>query len=134
MTPSLLALVLYAAWTLALLVLIAGIRTFHVLRGRPANRFTTTGDDVSPFTARLCRAHANCYENLPIAGAVLVVAVVSGQAAVTDPLAFVFLGARLAQSVVHLISVSHAAVVVRFGFFLAQVSLLGFWIVRLALG
>ena len=133
MSPTLLALLLYAAWTLLLLGLIAGHRSVLVLRGRPANRFTPAGDDVSPFAARLCRAHANCTENLPIAGAVLVVAQLSGHADITDPLAFVLVGARLGQSVTHLISTSHPAVVVRFGFFLGQVGLLGWWSLQLVI-
>ncbi|HBS36295.1 MAG TPA: MAPEG family protein, partial [Parvularcula sp.] len=63
-------------------------------------------DDVEGFGRRLTRAHANCYENLPLAGAVLLYAIATNQTAVTDPLAMIFLGARLAQSLTHLASTS----------------------------
>ena len=88
MSSSLIALLGYAAWTLALLGGIAMLRTYYtVVGGRYANSFKTTGEDVSAFSARLCRAHANCYENLPIFAALITVATVSGQSAITDPLA-----------------------------------------------
>ena len=70
------ALVAYASWTLALVFAIACLRASLTLRGkRAANAFSVTGDDVSPFSGRLCRAHANCVENLPVF-AVIVIAVI----------------------------------------------------------
>ena len=67
MQSSTLALLGYAAWTLLLLGAIAALRGILVSSGkRAANSFAVTGEDVSPFSARLCRAHANCYENLQI--------------------------------------------------------------------
>ena len=68
----------------------------------------------------------NCIEGLPIYGGLMLVAAVAGQSAVTDPLAFVFLAARLAQSAIHLASTSNQAVRLRFFAFLVQV-LIGFW-------
>ncbi len=66
MSSSASALLGYAAWTLALLGGIAVLRSALTLSGRrAANRFAVSGDDVSPFSGRLCRAHANCYESLP---------------------------------------------------------------------
>jgi uncharacterized MAPEG superfamily protein len=132
MSNSLLALVGYAAWMLILLGILATLRSALTLSGkREASTFSPDGRDVSPFSARLCRAHANCYESLPIFAAVVVAAVVSGNAAVTDPLALWVLAARIGQSSVHLASVSNEAVTVRFGLFLVQYVILAWWIVQL---
>jgi len=115
---------------LVLLLSMGIMRTLMTLSGkRAANSFGPTGADVSPFAVRHARAHANCYEFLPFVLAVLLYAVATGQTAVTDGLALVFLGARVAQSLVHLASTSNIAVSVRFGFFLLQVGILISWIV-----
>lgn len=135
MSPSLVALVGYAAWTLALLAGIATLRSALTLSGRrAANEFSPGGSDVSAFSGRLCRAHANCYESLPIFGAIVLAAVASGNAAVTDPLAMWVLVARIAQSATHLVSTSAAAVTVRFGFFSVQLAIEIWWVARLLLG
>lgn len=127
-SESLLALVAYAAWTLTLLAAIAGHRLALVLSGRRrANAFSPWGDDVSPFSARLCRAHANCVENLPIFAAIVMVAVLVGAPHITDPLALWVLAARITQSTVHLTSTSTRAVTVRFAFMAAQMMVLATW-------
>jgi uncharacterized MAPEG superfamily protein len=132
MSSSLLALLGYAAWTLALLGGIAMLRSYYTLvGGRYANSFKTTGEDVSAFSARLCRAHANCYENLPIFAALIAVAAISGNAAITDPLALWLLAARIAQSTTHLISTRNRAVILRFSFLVVQVVIQGLWVVQL---
>ena len=83
------------------------------------------------FEKRLTRAHANCYENLPIAAAVLLYAIATHQTLLTDGLAYWFIGARIAQSIAHMVSTSNIAVLIRFGFFLVQIVILLIWIVRL---
>ena len=121
MSPTLSALTGFIAWSLALLVLMELIRCKLVLtREVPANGFTPDNARLSPFMQRLARAHANCVEGLPIFGGLLLVALVSERAAVTDPLAHAFLAARVLQSLVHLASVSAAAVTLRFSFFAVQ--------------
>jgi uncharacterized MAPEG superfamily protein len=121
------------AWTLALVALLAATRTTVAARERrDATRFDATGADAQGLLQRVTRAHANCYENLPTAAAVLLYAIATGQTSITDPLALAFISARIAQSVGHIISVSRPFVLIRFGFYLVQVSILGFWIVRLA--
>lgn len=121
MPPSATALVGFAAWTLLLVLLIGLYRVSLVMTGKRApNQFDPGGADVGEFSGRLCRAHANCYENLPIFGALIAVALVTGQTAATDGLAMWFLGARIGQSVVHIASTSNMAVNVRFVLFLAQ--------------
>ena len=132
MTNSLIALLGFAAWTLLLLVGIAMLRSYYTLIGeRRANGFAVTGEDVSPFSARLCRAHANCYENLPIFAALIAAAAISGNAAITDPLALWLLAARIAQSTTHLISTRNSAVILRFSFLMVQVVIQGLWVVQL---
>jgi uncharacterized MAPEG superfamily protein len=134
LTPSALALVGYAAWTLLLAITIVTYRTGFVLtRERAANSFAPSGEDVSPFSGRLCRAHANCYENLPIFAALILLALVTDNAGITDSLARWVLVARVAQSVVHLISTSEMAVVVRATLFSVQLGIQAYWVVQLGL-
>lgn len=133
MPPSLLALLGFIGWTLALLVLMEGIRTRLVMTGAvAANGFDPGNSNLSPFMQRLARAHANCLEGLPIFGGLLLLAVVAGKAAVTDPLAFVLLGARIVQSLIHLASTAPAAVQARFMAFAVQVGIAMYWVARLA--
>ena len=132
MSNSALSLLGFVAWTMLLLITIGGMRSLLVLTGkRAANSFFSDGSDVSPFSNRLCRAHANCYENLPLFAAVILLVLLMGRNGLTDPLAFWFLGARIAQSTSHLISTSHNLVLVRFAFFVIQWLILAYWVIRL---
>lgn len=134
MSPSALALVGYAAWTLLLAITIITYRTGFVLtKKRAANSFTPSGEEVSPFSARLCRAHANCYENLPIFAALILLALVTDHAGITDSLAPWVLVARVAQSLVHLISTSEIAVTIRATLFTVQLGIEAYWIVQFGL-
>ncbi len=132
MSTSLLALLGFVAWTLSLLVLMELIRTWLVVSGAvPANGFDPQNSRLSPFMQRLARAHANCIEGLPIFGGLLVVAILAGKSALTDPLAYVFLGARIAQSLVHLASTSVVAVTTRFALFAVQMAIGVYWVILL---
>lgn len=132
MTPTAVALLGYVAWALLLLTALAVVRTSLVMQNRKAaNAFSPGGEDVGGFAQRLTRAHANCCENLPLAGAVLLYAIAAGQTGATDGLAYVFLGARVLQSLTHLASTSTQAVTVRFAFFLVQVGILAYWLLKL---
>ena len=127
-TASSIALTGFIAWSLLLLVLMEIIRTQLVLRGKvPANGFSPDNANLSPFMQRLARAHANCIEGLPVFGGLLVVAIVTGRTQLTDPLAYVFLGSRVLQSLVHLASLSPTAVTVRFTAFAAQMAIGLYW-------
>jgi uncharacterized MAPEG superfamily protein len=83
---------------------------------------------------RLARAHANCIEGLPIFGGLMLVALVTGRAQVTDPLALWLLGARIVQSTIHLASLSNAAVTARFTAFAVQMGIGAYWAFRLLAG
>lgn len=124
MSPTLFALTAFIAWTLFLLVLMEAIRSKLVLTREVApTGFTPDNAGLSPFMQRLARAHANCLEGLPIFGGLMLVALVSERTAVTDPLAYAFLAARGLQSVIHLASVSAAAITLRFTFFAVQMAI-----------
>lgn len=104
-SPTIFALTGFVAWALFLLVLMEAIRSKMVLLGEiAANGFVPDNANLSSFMQRLARAHANCIEGIPIFGGLLVVALVSGNSGVTDPLAYWLLGARVVQSVIHLAS------------------------------
>jgi uncharacterized MAPEG superfamily protein len=131
LTPSLLALLGFLSWTLVLLILMEVLRTRLVLTGAvPANGFDPGNSNLSPFMQRLARAHANCLEGLPVFGGLLLIAVVSGRSQVTDPLAWLLLGARLVQSLIHLASTSSPAVSARFTAFALQVGIAAYWAIR----
>ena len=126
------ALLLFASWSMVLLVGIALYRSWvSMTAGKALNSFTAAGTDLPGFGQRLTRAHANTYEFLPIAGAVMLFAISSDQTAITDDHASLLIGARLAQSIVHLVSTSTIAVLLRFTFFLVQVCVVGYWIAQL---
>jgi uncharacterized MAPEG superfamily protein len=132
MNSTLIALTGFVSWTLILLILMESIRTKLVLSGSvPANGFDPGNSSLSPFMQRLARAHANCIEGLPIFGGLMVIAVVSGKAGITDPLAYVFLTSRVLQSVIHLSSVSAPAVMLRFSAFAVQIAIGVYWAWRM---
>lgn len=132
MNPTLYALTSFIAWSLLLLILMEAIRSKLVLtRSVPANGFTPDNANLSPFMQRLARAHANCLEGLPIFGGLMLVAAVSGNTAATDPLAYLFLFARVLQSLIHLSSLSALAVTLRFSAFAVQMAIGVYWAVRL---
>jgi len=128
--PTALALALYIGWFLLMLVSIAATRVHaSIVHGKAVNSFAPDGQDVSPFSARLCRAHANAYESFPFIGGLLLLALATGSTDLTNPLALTLLAGRVAQSCVHLWSVSPAAVTLRFVFFVIQVSIAAYWAV-----
>lgn len=134
MTVTLQALLGFIAWTLFLLVLMEGIRSWLVLSGAvPANGFNPENSNLSPFMQRLARAHANCLEGLPVFGGLMLLAVVADRATVTDPLAWVLLAARVVQSLIHLASTSPVAVTARFTAFGVQMGIAVYWVFGLAM-
>jgi uncharacterized MAPEG superfamily protein len=80
---------------------------------------------------RLARAHANCIEGLPIFGGLLAIAMMTARTGITDHLAFWFLGARIVQSIIHLVSTNATAVSLRFAAFAVQMTIGLYWSWRL---
>ena len=128
MSKSALVLTLFISWALLLLVLMEVVRSYLVLSGRiPSNAFDPTNSNLSPFMQRLARAHANCLEGIPLFGGLLLVALATGRAEVTDALAPWLLGARVVQSSIHLASLSVIAVNARFTAFAVQIAIAVYW-------
>ena len=121
-------LTLLIAWALLLVVMMELLRGRLVATGRMAgNEFRPDNANLSPFMQRLARAHANCIEGLPIFGGLLIVALLTNRAGVTDSFAPFLLLARVVQSVAHLSSRSVPAVNVRFLAFLVQIVIAVYW-------
>jgi uncharacterized MAPEG superfamily protein len=128
------ALMLFAAWTLLLMMGYVTYRTMMVLRGSSAASWTRgSGYDVPAFVKRVENAHANCVENLPVYGAIVLGAYVLGRPGVVDATALWFLAARLGQSIVHIAGVNHVLVLIRATFYTIQV-LIMFWAIAQLVG
>ena len=131
-TPTLTALLGFIGWTLIILVLMEVIRTKLVLfKQVAANGFDPENSTLSPFMQRLARVFANCLEGLVLFGSLMVFAIMTSHTAITDGLAFVFLGARIVQSVIHLASTSPMAVTLRFTAFSVQMGIAVYWCYKL---
>lgn len=126
------ALTGFIGWTLVLLILMELLRgRLVVLKRIPANEFKPDNSNLSPFMQRLARAHANCVEGLPLFGGLLLLALATDLTSITDPLAYALLAARIAQSILHLSSLSVLAVNARFGCFAIQLAIAVYWVIQL---
>jgi uncharacterized MAPEG superfamily protein len=134
LSPSAIAVLGLAAWMLVLLFVMVNQRGLLVLSGKmKVNAFAPDGSNTPDgLGRRLVRAHANCVENVPLLLAVLLYALATGNSAVTDGLALLMLGARVFQSVMHLISTAQIFVWLRFAGFLTQLVILGWWLLLLS--
>ena len=128
MSPTLTALVAFAAWTALLVFGLATLRIVHAQRTKKSlDSFLPDGSDLEGLGQRWTRAHLNCLEFLPIAATVGLAAMVTGKAAVTDPLAMVLLYLRIGQSLVHLMSTAVAFVMIRATLFVGQIAIVLYW-------
>jgi uncharacterized MAPEG superfamily protein len=134
MSVSLWSLLGFAAWTLALVLVVVLYRSVSVLTGRRrANAWNRAKPSEDPeLLQRLVHAHANCLENLPLFASVILVAGLSGKLGVTDPLAGWYLALRIGQSAVHLTGTSAWQVLIRFSLFSLQLGILVWMGLRLA--
>jgi len=131
MGNSVVALGGFALWTLVLVLSVATFRIvsdFVLKRGIALNIFKPDGSDVPGFGQRLTRAHLNCLEVLPVFAATVLIAAVADQMSLLEPTVIYILYARVAQSIVHMISTSLIAVLVRGAFFVVQLALLASYI------
>lgn len=121
-----LALLGFAVWTVFLLLVTVGVyRWSRILSGRtPIREFRADQVEGTDFYKRAMRAHANCVENLPVFGAIVLALQASGTSgALVDRICLAILGARIAQSLVHVSFVQgNTAVSVRFSFFFVQIA------------
>ncbi|MEO6028490.1 MAG: MAPEG family protein [Candidatus Binatia bacterium] len=132
MAPTVTALLGFAAWYLVLTFALGFFRTGLVLSGKKAaNDFATDGSDVGAFGRRLNRARDNCFETLPLFGAIALAALIQNKIAVIDPLAMYLLYARIGQSLTHVVSISIMAINLRFALFIVQLVIYTIWVVQL---
>ena len=133
MNDTILALLGYITWTLLLLVCLATYRTLLVAKKEQAvNGFKPDGSDSPAFGKRITRAQGNCVESFAFIGGLMLLALATNSATITNGLALLLLVARLAQSITHLISTSVLAVQIRFTFFLVQIVICFYWVVLFA--
>ncbi len=125
MTTPLWVLLAFASWTLLVLMIGVGISRWSLILTGRAQLTDFPGDTAHGSTPyrRAVRAHANCVENLPVYGAIVMAAFAAQATSATmDALALVFMGARICQTVIHMAFVeTNTAVFVRFSFFNIQV-------------
>jgi uncharacterized MAPEG superfamily protein len=117
-----------AAWTLFLVISMETLRARLLLTTAiAANEFKPDNSNLSPFMQRLARAHANCVESLPVFGVLLIVALLTNRAGVTNPLAPWLFAARLVQSCAQLASPGIPAAWIRFIAFAVQIAIAVYW-------
>lgn len=133
---SMQALLGFTAWTLLLVLVIFSWRGIEiVLKGKKADSWTRGKDTESPgLIRRIEHAHANCLENLPLFAVIVLAASAMSKSAVTDHWAMYVLYARIAQSVTHMIGVSHWLVMLRATFWSVQLALFGVMLYGLCCG
>ncbi len=135
MTTSIFILLCFTALTLGLTAVYVGYRVGLVLSFKTAaNSWTRNAASWQnpAWVTRFEHAHANCLENLPLYGAVVLIASLTGQLALIDGLAWVYFGFRLAQTGVHLISTSPLMVFIRANMLAGQWACLIYWLIQLA--
>jgi len=119
------ALLAFATWTIAILMLGVGVYRWSLILTGKAELKSFHGDELrgSPFYQRAVRAHLNCVENLPVFAAIVLATQASGlHSATLDVLAAGVFAARVVQTSAHLASGSNAAIAVRSTFFSVQLA------------
>lgn len=132
MSATGLALIGLVMWSVVLTFVLLFVRVGAVSRGqKELNAFQADGQDLDALGLRVTRAHANSLEYLAAPASLMLLAIATGNTAVTDGLAMVVLGSRVGQSVVHMISTSKAAVGLRATLFTVQVVTWIYWGMKL---
>ena len=122
---SITALVLYALWTIALVLMVGIERVILLARGHIKSSDITPGAPHGNAAYwRMNRAHINATENLPVFAAIVLAGYAVGQESpMFNLLAMVVLVARIIQSLIHISSGSGVAI--RFRFLALAVQLVG---------
>jgi len=114
----------FAAWTVLLLSATVGVyRWTRILSGRAAvSSFPADQVEGEEWYRRSMRAHANCIENLPVFGAIVLALHASGlEGPAINVLSILVLLSRVVQSLVHVSHVqTDAFVAVRFSLLCVQ--------------
>jgi uncharacterized membrane protein YecN with MAPEG domain len=119
------AVLTFAAWTIAILIVGVGVYRWSLILAGKAELKSFPGDEPhgAPLYRRFVRAHANCVENLPVFAAIVLAVEAAGAHSTTlDILSVAVVAARVAQTSAHLSSGSNAAIAVRFTFLCVQLA------------
>ncbi|HEY1632020.1 MAG TPA: MAPEG family protein [Rhizomicrobium sp.] len=113
---SIIALIFYALWAIALVLMVGADRVLQVMRGdAKITAFTPGVPHGSDSYWRINRAHLNTVENLPIFAAIVLSGWVAGmESHLFNLLATIVVVARIIQSVIHILSGSALAIQLRF--------------------
>lgn len=118
------ALLGFAVWTVVLLFATIGYyRWARILTGRAQiSEWQADVPQGSDWYRRAMRAHMNCVENLPVFAAIVFCITAAGASGrLLDLLSLAVLGARIAQTTIHIsMHPTNAAATLRFVFFLIQ--------------
>jgi uncharacterized MAPEG superfamily protein len=125
MSIPIFVLLVFAGWTLFTLCIgVGAYRWILILAGRASiGEWRADTAQGSDWYRRAMRAHANCVENLPVFGA-LVVALMALKlhSTLIDALSLIFLACRIGQTSVHLApSFSGRLAAIRFALFFVQI-------------
>jgi len=123
-------LLYFALWTLLTLIFSVGVMRFHLIftgKSQP-NEFCADTPQGSSRYRRAMRAHANCVENLPIYGAIiLALTVLKLDSSALNVLASIFIIMRICQTITHItFNETNRMVSFRFLFFFIQIVIM-FW-------
>ena len=120
---SIVALVFYALWAIALVLMIAIDRLLLIFRGQVKNNEFLSGvPHGNEAYWRINRAHLNTVENLPIFAAIVLAAWVAGaESHLFNLLAMLVLAARIVQSIIHIMSGGQIATWFRTTMFAVQI-------------
>lgn len=120
---SIIALVFYALWAIALVLMIAMDRMLLILRGQVKNNEFLSGvPHGNQNYWRINRAQLNTVENLPIFAAIVLAAWIAGmESPLFNLLAMVVLVFRIVQSIVHIVHGGQLATWFRTGAFAVQI-------------
>jgi len=137
MTLPLWMLLAFSVWTLAVLLVGVGVRRWTLIFKGEADLTSFPADTPHGGIAyrRAVRAHANCVENLPVfGGLVLIAAVAHLSPRGFDVLSVIVMTARIFQTLTHtLLTETNRAVAIRFSFFFVQVMSMASMALMLAL-
>jgi uncharacterized MAPEG superfamily protein len=120
----------FAGWTLIVLSATVGVyRWSRILTGRAhIHEFRAGVPHEMDWYRRAMRAHANCVENLPVYGAIVLALVVSKMNSSTlDALALIIMASRIVQTMTHIsFEETSTTVSIRFTFYTIQLICM-FW-------
>lgn len=124
MTIPVWVLLMFAMWTLVTLFGSVGVyRWSRILTGRvPISEWRADEQQGAEWYRRAMRAHANCIENLPVYGAVVVAIIAAGaDAPLLDAAAVILILSRVGQTMIHIVSTpTNLTASLRFAFFAVQ--------------